>query len=123
MGFWVYPEPGIAVASTRILEQMEREQQGKAPPAPPPPDPALIAKRYPEDRFPGPAAWIDGDWKLLKDEPRGASVMHRLFDLSRDAQEKTDLAGGEGARAARMKAALEAWQKSVAASLNGADYR
>jgi len=46
-----------------------------------------------------------------------------LFNLSQDAQEKVDLAPREPARAARMQAELEAWQKSVVRSLNGEDYR
>lgn len=123
MGFWVYPEPGTPVSSGKILEELGREQAGEVPPTPPPPDPALIAKQYPLDRLPGPAAWMDGDWKLLREAPRAAPASSQLFNLSQDAQEKVDLTPREPARAARMQAELEAWQKSVVRSLNGEDYR
>jgi arylsulfatase A-like enzyme len=120
MGFWVYPEPGIGVESTKLLEELEREQSGVTPPAaiqePP-------VKRYPADSFPGPAAWIEGDYKLLRKAPRGGGETYALFNLANDQREQTDLAAREPDRVARMRAGLEAWQKSVTASLNGADYR
>ncbi len=123
MGFWVYPEPGVGVASTKLLEAMTREQSGEGPAPPPSPDPGIMTKRYPEDSLPGPAAWIDGDYKLHRKAPKGAAATYTLFDLSKDAQEKVDLAGRESERVAHMKAELEAWQKSVIRSLNGEDYR
>lgn len=123
MGFWVFPEPGIGTPSEKLLEEMSREQEGGAPPSPPPPDPGRITKQYPEDDLTGPSAWIDGDYKLHRKTPKHGAVVYTLFDLSKDAREKVDLAAREPERVARMKAELEAWQKSVLRSLNGRDYR
>jgi arylsulfatase A-like enzyme len=114
MGFWVHPGGGVQMASAKLLQEMAREQAGEAPPQPSP-DPGKIEKRYPVDELPGPAAWIDGDYKLHRPS-------YALYDLARDPQEKTDIAPREPQRVARMKAALEAWQKSVVRSLNGEDY-
>ena len=117
LGFWVYPGARHRrVKSEKLLAELRREQTGEAPPSPPPPDPGKIASRYPEDAFPGPAALIDGDYKLHR--PTGA-----LHNLAKDPVEKVNLAGTEPERVARMTAQLEAWQKSVVRSLNGEDYR
>ena len=43
-------------------------------------------------------------------------------DLAADPKEANDLAQKEAPRTAAMRKQLEAWLKSVAASLNGADY-
>ena len=53
---------------------------------------------------------------------KSGKVEWSLFDLVRDPQEKENLTDQERERAGRMKAALEAWQKSVVRSLNGKDY-
>lgn len=113
LGFWVYPERGVPVSSARVLEEMER-----GAPAPAAPDPGRITARYPLDHLPGPAAWIDGDYKLHR---RRETL--ELYNLAADAAETNNLAAREPERAAQMGAALEAWQKSVVRSLNGADYR
>jgi arylsulfatase A-like enzyme len=123
MGFWAYPEPGVGVNSTKVLEQLALEQSGEAPAQAPPPDPGIITKRYPEDTLPGPAAWIDGDYKLHRKAPKQGEVTYTLFDLARDSREKSDIAARAPQRTARMKTELEAWQKSVVRSLNGEDYR
>ncbi len=91
------------------------EQSGEAPPSAPPPDPGKITRRYPEDTLPGPAAWLDGDYKLHR--PTGA-----LHNLAKDPVEKVNLAATEPGRVVRMQSQLEAWQKSVVRSLNGEDY-
>lgn len=123
MGFWVYPERGIAVQSHRLLEEMAAEQAGKIPPVAAPPDPGKILKQYPEDVFPGPAAWVDEQYKLLRPASKDSTAVSSLFDLLKDPQEKSDLAGREPSRVARMESELKAWQASVIRSLNGADYR
>lgn len=117
LGFWVHPEGGIGTPSTQLMEEMEREQAGLAPPKTLP-DPGRITRQYPPDDFPGPAAWIDGDYKLYR--RKGVSA---LYNLARDPVEKNDLAAREPERVRRMEAALEAWQRSVVRSLNGEDYR
>jgi arylsulfatase A-like enzyme len=121
LGFWVYPAPGIPVRSTELLEALAREQAGEAPARPA--DPAIPAKRYPEEELIGPAAWIDGDYKLHRRSAKGNEATYTLFNLAADAQEKTDLAPRDQDRVARMSGELNAWQKSVVRSLNGQDYR
>ena len=86
-------------------------------------DAAKIAKRYSETELPGHAAWIDGDWKLHRiADKSGGRVRFELYDLAKDPEEKHDLYGREPDRARSMAGALQAWQRSVIASLNGADY-
>jgi len=50
-------------------------------------------------------------------------VKWELYNLTADRTESRDLAASESERAARMKGELEAWLRSVVASLNGADYK
>lgn len=122
LGFWVYPARGIPVSSAKLLEELASEQSGQPPASGPPPDSGIGKQRYRDDNFHGPAAWIDGDYKLHRREQAGGGVTYALFHLAKDPQEKTDLAAREADRVARMQAELEAWQKSVVQSLNGGDY-
>ncbi len=53
-------------------------------------------------------------------------VAYELYHLGHDPKEQQNLLGDGKAlakRAARMKADLAVWQKSVVNSLNGGDYR
>jgi len=59
------------------------------------------------------AAWIDGDLKLVK--ARGSRAF-QLFNLKDDPGESEDLAAERPDDVARMKAALEKWRASCAAS-------
>jgi hypothetical protein len=43
--------------------------------------------------------------------------------VHQDPQERSDLAGRQPQRVARMESELRAWQRSVVRSLNGEDYR
>ena len=68
-----------------LLEALRKEQQaGQQKPAP---KEGHVERQYPPNAFPGPAAWIDGDWKLLV-----AKGPPKLFNLARDMTEKNDLA-------------------------------
>lgn len=126
MGFWNYPEPGIGMPShawmTELLAAQKKEGQtdDKAKLRL---DAGKILKRYPVDRLPGHAAWVDGDWKLhgIADKA-GAKVRFELYHLGKDRTEQTDLAASEPERVRTMRAALAAWQQSVIRSLNGEDY-
>lgn len=125
LAFWVYPQRGIGTPSTAILQQMLAAQEGNGASASPQPaaaDPGKITKQYSPDDLPGSAAWIDGDYKLLRKASRGGSAGYALFDLARDPQEKNDLAAGQPDRARRMQTQLRSWQQSVIRSLNGEDY-
>ncbi len=75
------------------------------------------------DALPGHAAWVAGRYKLHRLAGReGADATYELYDLADDPAETTDLADGQPERVARMKAALERWQRSVVESLKGEDY-
>lgn len=122
LGFWVHPTGGISTPSRKLLEQLRKEQAGEVPAGPPSPDAGRIRKQYDQDQFLGSAAWIDGRWKLHRRQNRGGAVSWLLFDLEADAAEEYDLAAERPEDVARMRAALEAWQRSVVHSLNGDDY-
>ncbi len=121
MGFWVYPERGRGKKSRAMLEELRTEQKaGKQKPAPPE---GLIEKRYPLNAYPGPAAWIDGDYKLMAGaKKKGTKGSFSLFNLASDAAEKKDLSKKHPEKVKAMRAGLAAWQKSVLNSLNGNDY-
>lgn len=119
LGFWVYPIAGRGVRSTEILQAMS---QGK--PAPPPPNAKKKAAAAPPPlaELPGPAAWIDGTWKLHRLAGNSGEAKYSLYDLATDPYEKTDVANAHAERVARMTAELAAWQKSVVHSFAGDDY-
>ncbi|MCO6457743.1 MAG: sulfatase-like hydrolase/transferase [Pirellulaceae bacterium] len=125
MGFWDYPIAGIGTPSAKWMSELLAAQQAGGDLEPHEssrnaarlPDPA-----YPLDRFPGHAAWIEGDWKLHRLEARGGTVRWELYDLAADPHEQMDHWADQPARGARMRAALEDWLASVTRSLNGEDY-
>ena len=84
-------------------------------------DAGVINRRYPEDSFPGHAAWLDWPWKLHRIE-KGNAVKFELYNLAKDAMEENDLTDRRQQRVASMKAELKAWLLSVVHSLNGKDY-
>ena len=77
---------------------------------------------YPESRFPGHSAWIDGDWKLHRITDKTKGIRWALYDLARDPKEEHDRSRGQNDRVRKMGEALEAWLVSVVESLNGEDY-
>ena len=120
MGFWEYPSRGVRSASEALLEE---QQAGK--PSATFDDVALssITKQYDADDRAGDAAWIDGEWKLLRRaQPKKAPPKVELFNVVDDPGERRDRAAEEPERVIRMQEALEAWQASVVRSLNGGDY-
>ncbi|MEX0701631.1 MAG: sulfatase-like hydrolase/transferase [Planctomycetales bacterium] len=124
LGFWVYPAAGVSMASERILRQMRQEQEGRELDEKFRFPEGKDAKRYPQDKFPGHAAWIDGDWKLHRIPARGENADEfQLYDLATDRAEKQDVADDHPEVAARLKKGLAEWQQSVLRSLNGADYQ
>jgi arylsulfatase A-like enzyme len=122
MGFWHYPIGGRSMRARQMLEALQKEQSaGKQAPAP---KAGFVDKKYLLDKFPGPSAWISGDWKLHRVANKtGENPSYRLYNLKKDMQEKTDLAAAQPERLVRLKGELAAWQKSVVNSLNGNDYR
>lgn len=134
MGFWDYPLPGIAVSSEKWMADLLAAQKAgdevgdrtrlRL-------DAGEIKTQYPEDTFPGHAAWLDWPWKLhriqarpeLAERDKSGKVKLELYNLADDPEERTDLAAQESKRVKSMKSQLEAWLASVVRSLNGKDYR
>ena len=116
LGFWVHPARGIQTKSDDILKAMRSGTATGAESA------GKIEKQFPETAFPGPSAWIDGDYKLHRKQSKAGNAEYSLFNIASDPQEKRNLAAHEPKRVARLKAGLKEWLKSVVRSLNGADY-
>lgn len=71
-------------------------------------------------RHRGRLALVDNDHKIVRNDP--ASDLHEVYNLARDPGETTDLAASSPDVAARLRAALDAWNLSVEASAAGTDY-
>ncbi|HEV2293252.1 MAG TPA: sulfatase-like hydrolase/transferase [Tepidisphaeraceae bacterium] len=120
MGFWDYPARGVRSPSEQLLEE---QQLGM--PSTIYDDTALsrITRQYDANDRSGDAAWIDGDWKLLRRaQPNDAPPTVELFNVVDDPAERHDRAAEHPDRVERMQQALEHWQASVIHSLNGGDY-
>jgi arylsulfatase A-like enzyme len=126
MGFWHYAIGGVGVKSSELLEQQAKEQaEGKLRPwseVQPIPE-SQLRSDYPTDLFPGHSAWLDGDWKLHRIEPKKGAPKWELYHLAEDRVEARDLAAAQPERLAKMQRELDGWLKSVVNSLNGADYK
>jgi hypothetical protein len=124
MGFWDHPTRGIGTPSKKLMAELyELQQSGKEvdDPARLRSDAGKITKKYPEDTYPGHAAWLDWPWKLHRIENK-KNVKIELYNLQSDPQEKNDLSAQNPERTETMRSRLEQWQKSVVKSLNGEDY-
>jgi hypothetical protein len=71
--------------------------------------------------FGGPAAWIDGRFKLVMSRGKKASS-YELYDLEADRGESDDIASKYSEKVNSMVKQLNDWQQSVENSLTGADY-
>ena len=71
-------------------------------------------------RHTGRVALIDNNLKIV-DNDREAEALE-VYDLESDPSETRDLTQERSADAARLRAAIEQWNASVAASADGADY-
>jgi arylsulfatase A-like enzyme len=120
MGFWSYPARGRSMHARQLLEQLRAAQQSGS--LPPVAKAGFVDQKYPADQFPGPSAWISGQWKLHRETSKKGTTAYRLFNLAADIREEHDLSGKEPARLESMKDELANWQKSVVKSLNGSDY-
>jgi len=124
IGFWKYPVRGGRTESAELMLQLLNVQKaGKEIE-----DPGLLYQdagridtQYPDDTFPGHAAWLDWPWKLHRLQTDRA-VRLELYHLGNDPQESDNVAQQHAARTTAMKAQLERWLASVVASLNGEDY-
>lgn len=121
-GFWVYQKGGRGMRSQLLLEEQRDKTQNASEVEP---DPAFIAGDASTTDLKGPAAWLDGDWKLhrIPDKKQKGKFSYRLYNLKSDPAEKKDLLADQAQRARRMKQELTNWQVSVINSLNGEDYK
>ena len=129
LGFWVHPTRGMGVRSRDLLAALREEQAGRAPMTthPAPTDASAMTTRFSPDERPGPAVWMDGDWKLHQTPRKGGATQsepfsYELYNLREDRDEEHDVAAKQQPRVQAMADALETWQRSVIGSLNGEDY-
>ena len=125
MGFWDYPIGGIRTPSKEWMSRLlEAQKAGKEVDdiSRLRLDAGKITKQYPEDNFPGHAAWLDWPWKLHRLQAKKGMKLE-LYNLIEDPEEKKDLTAQNSKRVKSMKAKLEEWQRSVVRSLNGKDYQ
>ncbi|MCL4217386.1 MAG: sulfatase-like hydrolase/transferase [Candidatus Hydrogenedentes bacterium] len=124
MGFWDYPIAGIRTPSLEFMtELLALQSEGKeiTDPAKLAADAANVSMQYPEDSWPGHAAWLDWPMKLHRIQ-NDAGVTFELYDLGQDPMEEKDLLADSPDKAAALQTELEAWLASVVRSLNGKDY-
>ncbi len=126
IGFWKHVEGGISTPSAKwMAELLEAQKAGKrtTDESRLRLDAADVSKQYPEDAFPGHAAWLDWPWKLHRIQKQDSfAVKIELYNLEDDPMEETDLLTKSGRRVVKMGGELEAWLASVVRSLNGKDY-
>ena len=125
MGFWRFTAKGIRTPSmewmAELLEAQKAGREGNRERLRL--DAGSLETQYSENDLAGWSAWIDGDWKLHQRAGDGSKEpRYELYDLAADPAETNDLAAAQPERTARLRAALEDWQRSVVRSLNGGDY-
>lgn len=124
IGFWRYPYPGrLTYADRMMIALMEAQRAGHEfdPEGRLDLDAGEIKQQFPEDEFPGHAAWLEYPWKLHRiienDRER-----FELYNLESDPEEARDVWSTQSERVKRMEASLADWQTAVMRSLNGKDY-
>lgn len=127
IGFWDRSVKGKRTPSKEWMQELlEAQAKGDEPN-----DPEKLAKDAGQitetmslSKFPGHAAWLEGNWKLHRiEDPKTDTVDWELYDLSADPDESRVLFAEQPERVPQMQSALEDWLKSVAKSYNGEDYR
>ncbi|MBN2288501.1 MAG: sulfatase-like hydrolase/transferase, partial [Candidatus Glassbacteria bacterium] len=125
MGFWDYPVPGIGTPSKQWMTELLQAQRDGSEVG----DSSRlrleageISGQYPEDSFPGHAAWLDWPWKLHRIQDEDGGVRFELYNLADDPREQDNVLDRQQRRAESMKSGLNEWQESVVRSLNGRDY-
>ena len=124
IGFWRYPYPGrLTYADRMMIALMKAQEAGYEfdPEGRLDLDAAEIKEVFPEDQFPGHAAWLEFPWKLHR-IVNGDSQHFELYNLESDPEETTNVSLDNSDRVRRMEDSLKAWQTSVMQSLNGKDY-
>ncbi|MDE0444630.1 MAG: sulfatase-like hydrolase/transferase [Gammaproteobacteria bacterium] len=67
-------------------------------------------------------AWLDNDWKLVRNYTSGEDGEFELYNLAGDPSESRSLIRQRSYIAARMMEELSVWDASVERSIAGADY-
>lgn len=70
----------------------------------------------------GGLAWLDNDYKLVRNYDVAEDTPFELYNLAEDPSEERDLSAKRPKVAQRMAAELAAWNASVERSMAGADY-
>ncbi len=127
IGFWQYPGDGIIMPSAEWMAEL-LEAQRTDPRAVPDSfrlrlNAGDLTRQFPEDAFPGHAAWLDWPWKLHRIENETGDVAHELYQLDEDQEEGHNLLSEQAGRVEAMASDLLGWQRAVLQSLNGRDYR
>ena len=73
-------------------------------------------------RASGGLAWLDNDYKLMRNYTSDTPDAYELYNLIGDPQEQQNLIEQQPEIATRMRSELDAWSRSVDASSTGADY-
>ena len=73
-------------------------------------------------RASGGIAWLDNDYKLMRNYTSDTPDAYELYNLIGDPQEQQNLIEQQTEIATRMRSELDAWNRSVDASTTGADY-
>ena len=68
-------------------------------------------------------AWMDNDWKLVRNYTSGENGEFELYNVVGDPSESNNLIRQRPGIAARMMKELSVWEASVERSIDGADYR
>ena len=67
-------------------------------------------------------AWLDNDWKLVRNYTSGQDDPYELYNVVGDPSESNDLIKQRPDIAARMMKEFSAWNASVDRSSSGHDY-
>jgi len=125
MGFWDFPAGGIKTPSSKWMsELLQAQEAGKqvSDTSRLRLDAGKLTQQYPEDTFPGHAAWLDWPWKLHRIQGKTGDVKLELYNLAEDPGEKRDLVSQHANQVKSMQTELEEWQAAVIRSLNGKNY-
>ena len=127
--FWARIDRGLSMPSRKMLQEMQEAARSGRPyrwpntPADRTQRTKRVLERFEREGLVGHAVWLDWPYKLHRIRGRGATVRLELYHLDDDPAESHNLAGDQPDRVARMRKELEAWQRSVVASLKGEDYK
>jgi arylsulfatase A-like enzyme len=126
IGFWNLRRDFVKTPAAQWMKELLQDQRQGIEPNDPQrirPDAAEIKNPMPTDKFPGHAAWLDGDWKLhrIQNEKTG-DITWEIYDLKTDPDENSNLIAEQPERLAHMRGELNDWLESVVSSYNGEDY-